>query len=86
MHEFVSETAIFGDLTRGPRVVDERVRQEMKKILAEVQNGDFANEWILENKAGKVRYNALQRQDLDHQIEQVGKQLRSRMSWLQNDK
>lgn len=82
MHDFVSETAIFGDLTRGPRVVDERVRLEMKKILAEVQNGEFAAEWILENKAGKPRYHALQQQDLSHPIEKVGKELRARMGWL----
>ncbi len=86
MHEFVSETAIFGDLTRGPRIIDQRTREEMRKILAEIQNGEFASEWILENKAGKPRYTALQNKDLNHQIEHVGEKLRSRMSWLQNEK
>ena len=86
MHDFVSETAIFGDLTRGPRVVDDRIRKEMSKILVEIQEGEFATEWILENQAGKPRYAALQAKDLNHPIEKVGKELRSRMTWLQNDK
>lgn len=82
MHEFVSETAKFGDLTRGPRIVSSAVRQEMKKILSEIQNGEFATEWVLENKAGLPRYRALLQKDLNHPVEKVGKELRSRMSWL----
>ena len=83
MHEFVSETAIWGDLTRGPRVVNEETRKEMKRILTEVQDGRFASEWVLENHAAKPRYYALQQRDLSHQVEKVGKELRSRMSWLE---
>lgn len=86
MHEYVSETAIFGDLTRGPRIVDQRVKSEMKQILKEIQDGEFASEWILENQAGKPRYTALQTRDLNHPVEQVGKKLRARMSWLQSKK
>lgn len=86
MHEFVSETAKFGDLTRGPRIVTEETRKEMKKILAEIQNGEFAAEWVLENQAGLPRYNALLKKDVNLLIETVGKKVRSRMSWLQNKK
>lgn len=86
MHEFISETAKFGDLTRGPRIVDDHVRASMKQVLEEIQNGTFAREWILENQAGQPRYNALLKRDLNHPIESVGKQLRSRMSWLKKDK
>lgn len=85
MHEFVSDTAKFGDLTRGPRVVDASTRERMKEILAEVRSGAFATEWVLENKAGCPRYRALLAQDLAHPIEEVGKELRSRMSWLQKE-
>ena len=82
MHEFVSETAKYGDLSRGPRVVDAHVRAEMKKILEEVRNGQFAREWILENQAGRPQYSKLLERDLNHPIEKVGKALRARMSWL----
>lgn len=82
MHEFVSETAKFGDLTRGPRIVDAHVKDSMRTVLKEVQDGTFAREWIAENEAGLPNYKRLLRQDLDHPIEDVGKQLRGRMSWL----
>ncbi|MEP6652241.1 MAG: ketol-acid reductoisomerase [Myxococcales bacterium] len=84
MHKFVSETAKYGDLTRGPRIVDDHVRAEMKKVLEEVRSGQFAREWIAETQTGKANYNALLQKDLDHPIESVGKKLRDRMSWLKN--
>lgn len=82
MHEFVSETAKFGDLTRGPRVVDDHVRATMKEVLTEIQNGKFAQEWIDENKGSRDRYNELLKKDLEHPIETVGKKMRDNMSWL----
>ena len=83
MHKFVSDTAKYGDLTRGPRVVNEATRLEMKKILNEIQNGKFANEWIEETRSGEKNYRALLKADLEHPVEKVGKELRSKMSWIQ---
>jgi ketol-acid reductoisomerase len=84
MHQFISETAKYGDLTRGPRVVDARTKKEMKKILTEVQNGTFARQWIRENEqAKKKNYNKLLKADMNRQIEKVGARLRERMPWLQ---
>ncbi|HVB99685.1 MAG TPA: ketol-acid reductoisomerase [Candidatus Dormibacteraeota bacterium] len=83
MHQFVSETAKYGDLSRGARVIDAHVRESMKKILAEVRSGAFAKEWIAEDAAGRPNYNSLLKQDVEHPIEKVGAQLRSRMAWLQ---
>ena len=82
MRYSVSNTAEYGDYTRGPRIIDERVKGEMKKILKEVQTGEFAREWILENQAGKPVYNKLKRMGLEHPIEKVGKELRAMMVWL----
>ncbi len=82
MHEFVSETAKYGDLTRGPRVVDAHARQQIKAILQEVKDGTFAREWIAENKNGKPKYNQLLEKDLNHPVEAVGRELRSHMAWL----
>jgi ketol-acid reductoisomerase len=84
MHEFISETAAYGDLTRGPRVVDDHVRATMKDILTEIQDGTFAKQWIDENNAGQPEYKRMMQEDLDHQIEKVGADLRSRMDWLEN--
>ncbi len=83
MHQFVSETAKYGDLTRGPRVVDAHVRETLKTILEEIRSGQFAREWVLENQANRPVYSKLLERDLNHPIEKVGKELRSRMSWLQ---
>jgi ketol-acid reductoisomerase len=83
MHQFVSDTAKYGDLTRGPRIVDSHVRENMKQVLKEVQDGTFAKQWIEENKAGQKNYKKLMQEDLDQPIEKVGKELRGRMSWLQ---
>ena len=72
MHQFISETAKWGDLTSGPRVVNDRAKKEMGKILKDIQKGKFAKKWIAENKAGKPVYNKLMQKDLDHPIEKVG--------------
>ena len=82
MRYSISDTAEYGDLTRGPRVVDEESKKEMKKILTEIQNGEFAREWILENQAGRPVYNALLKKGQEHPIEEVGTELRSMMSTL----
>jgi ketol-acid reductoisomerase len=82
MRYSVSNTAQFGDMTRGPRIVDDRTRAEMKRILAEIRSGEFAREWILENAAGRPVFKALERQGKEHRIEAVGEQLRSMMSWI----
>ncbi len=82
MHEFISETAKFGDLTRGPRVVNDRVKNEMRKILKEIQKGQFAREWIEENAAGRRNYKKMLKEDTNRQIEKVGARLRERMPWL----
>ena len=83
MHRFISETAKYGDLTRGPRVVNAGTKREMKKILKEIQQGKFARQWIAENKRGRKKYNQLMNRDLKHKIEKVGVKLRDRMPWLQ---
>ena len=84
MHEFVSETAIYGDLSRGPRIINSETKERMKTILDEIQNTTFAEEWIEENKSGKENYNRMMNDDQNQQIEKVGKELRERMSWLRN--
>jgi ketol-acid reductoisomerase len=82
MRYSVSDTAEYGDYSRGPRVIDAHVRETMRQILREVQSGAFAREWILENQAGRPHFLALRKQNAEHQIEQVGKGLRAMMSWL----
>ena len=82
MRSSISDTAEFGDLTRGSRVVTEETRREMRRILAQVQNGQFAKEWLLENQVGRPNYNARKRRDAEHLIEEVGARLRGMMSWL----
>jgi len=82
MRYSVSDTAEYGDYTRGPRVIDDNVRQTMEEILAEIQEGIFAREWLLENQAGRPVYTALKRQNAQHPIEEVGKDLRAMMGWL----
>jgi len=83
MYEFISDTAAYGDLTRGPRIIDEGAKERMREVLSEIQNGQFARDWILENQAGLPQHRALMRQRTEHEIERVGKALRGRMSWLQ---
>ena len=82
MRYSVSNTAEYGDLTRGPRIITDETRQEMKKILAEVRDGTFAREWILENAANRPVFNALEARDREHLIEKVGRKLRRMMSWI----
>jgi ketol-acid reductoisomerase len=82
MRYSISDTAEYGDMTRGRRVISEEVREEMALILEEIQSGEFAREWILENMAGRPVYNAIKRDDAEHEIEVVGRELRSMMTWL----
>ncbi len=82
MRYSVSNTAEFGDYTRGPRIVTAETKQEMKKILHEIQTGQFAREWILENKANQPTFQAIRRLEKTHQIEEVGKNLRRMMKWI----
>jgi ketol-acid reductoisomerase len=82
MHEFVSETAKYGDFVSGPRVINEETRQRMREVLADIQSGKFAKDWILENQAGLPVYNKMWQADLDHQLETVGAELRAKMPWL----
>jgi ketol-acid reductoisomerase len=82
MHRYISETAKYGDLTRGPRIVNERTKNEMRRILKEIRSGRFARQWIAENKAGRANYRRMLDADLQHPIEKVGAALRARMPWL----
>ncbi|MEE2659397.1 MAG: ketol-acid reductoisomerase [Candidatus Latescibacterota bacterium] len=82
MRSSISDTAEFGDLSRGRRVVTDETRAEMKKILADVQTGRFAKEWLLENQVGRPNYNLQKRRDAEHLIEEVGGRLRGMMPWL----
>lgn len=86
MRYSISNTAQYGDLTRGPRIVTEETKKEMKKILAEIQSGAFAKEWMLENKANKPVFTALTRKGQGHPIEKVGDKLRAMMPWLTKGK
>ena len=82
MRYSVSNTAEYGDYTRGPRIVTEQTKAEMKKILSEIQSGQFAREWILENKANQASFQAVRRRERNHPLEVVGKQLRRMMTWI----
>ena len=82
MRYSVSDTAEYGDVTRGPRVIDARVKDEMRRILGEIQNGDFAREWVAEDDAGRPNFSKLQEQGAEHSIEAVGAKLRAMMSWV----
>jgi len=82
MRYSISDTAEYGDMTRGRRIITEETREEMKAILDEIQSGEFAREWILENMANRPVYNAIKKIDSEHLIEQVGTQLRSMMGWI----
>ena len=83
MHEFISDTAAYGDLVSGPRVIDEHARKKMKEILDDIQTGKFAENWIKENEAGQPEFKRMMNNDLEHPIEEVGTDLRSRMDWLE---
>jgi ketol-acid reductoisomerase len=86
MRYSVSDTAEYGDLTRGKRIITSETREEMKRMLKEVQTGSFAKEWILENQVARPMFNALRKKEAEHPIEEVGKKLRSMMGWLQEKK
>ncbi|MEA5467382.1 ketol-acid reductoisomerase [Spirulina sp. 06S082] len=82
MRDSISNTAEYGDYTRGPRLVNADTKAEMKKILSEIQSGQFAREFVLENQSGKPGFTAMRRQEAEHPIEEVGKDLRAMFSWL----
>jgi len=82
MRYSISNTAEYGDYTRGPRIITDETRAEMKRILKEIQTGQFAKEWILENKAGAPSFKAMRRREREHQVEKVGRELRRLMTWI----
>ena len=84
MRYSVSDTAEYGDYTRGPRIVSDETKAEMRKILREIQTGQFAREWILENQAHRAGFLAMRKREADHQIEEVGGRLRKMMSWIKS--
>tara|TARA_B100000809_G_scaffold200958_1_gene201412 strand:- start:1362 stop:1715 length:354 start_codon:yes stop_codon:yes gene_type:complete len=86
MRYSISNTAEYGDLTRGKRIINERTKEEMKKILAEIQSGNFADEWITEYRCGLPHFKELRREGENHPIEKVGEELRALMPWLGNDR
>ena len=86
MRYSVSDTAEFGDYTRGPMVVNDEVRENMRKILTSIQDGSFAGEWIAENDEGRPTFNRLREENASHPIEEIGKELRSMMTWLKKTK
>ena len=84
MRYSISDTAEYGDYSRGPKVIDEHVKENMKKVLADIQDGTFAREWLAENDEGRPRFNQLRKENAAHNIEEVGKELRGMMSFLQD--
>jgi ketol-acid reductoisomerase len=85
MRYSISNTAEYGDLTRGKRVISDETRESMKKILGEIQSGEFAREWIAENRAGQENFQRMRKEQQGHQIEVEGKELRSHMDWIQTE-
>ena len=85
MRDSISNTAEYGDYTRGPRIVNEATKAEMRKILQEIQSGQFAREFVLENQSGKPGFTAMRRQEAEHSIEEVGKDVRAHFSWLKEE-
>jgi len=85
MRYSISNTAEYGDLTRGKRVISDTTKQEMRKILAEIQSGEFAREWIGENRAGQESFQRMRSEQADHQIEREGRELRKMMSWIDTE-
>lgn len=85
MRDSISNTAEYGDYTRGPRIVTDQTRAEMRKILQEIQSGQFAREFVLENQAGKPGFTAMRRMEAEQRIEDVGKDLRAMFSWMKQD-
>jgi len=85
MRSATSNTAQYGDLTRGSRIITKETREEMKKIPAEIQSGQFAREWIMENQTNQPVFKSLTKKDEEHLIEKVGKKLRGMMSWIKEE-
>jgi ketol-acid reductoisomerase len=85
MRDSISNTAEYGDMTRGKRVIGDETRQAMRQILADIQSGEFAKEWIAENRAGQENFQRMREEGTDHQVERVGRDLRSMMPWLEKD-
>ena len=85
MRYSISDTAEYGDVTRGPRVITPAVKQEMGRILAEIKDGTFAKEWVAEDEAGRPTFTKLVEEGKEHPIEKVGAQLRPMMSWIEQD-
>lgn len=85
MRYSISDTAQYGDMTRGPKIIDEHVRESMQETLRQIQSGEFAREWILENRAGRPVFRALDQRDRNHAIEKVGRELRAMMSWVRSN-
>jgi len=86
MRYSISNTAEYGDYTRGPRIIDDGVKARMKEILAEIQTGKFARDWVLENHAGQASFKAMRRKSAEHDIEKVGEKLRAMMPWIAANK
>src|ERR1051326_7552291 len=82
MRYSISNTAEYGDYTRGPRIIDDRVKAEMKRVLEEIQSGKFAKEWVLENTAGQASFKAMRRRGAEHPVEKIGEKLRTMMPWI----
>ena len=85
MRYSISNTAEYGDLTRGKRIIGPETRQAMKDVLSEIQSGEFAREWIAENRAGQENFQRMRAEQADHQVEREGKELRSHMDWIETD-
>ena len=86
MRYSISDTAEYGDYTRGPRVITDETRAEMRRILEAIQDGSFAREWLAENRAGRPNFERLRQADKDHEIERVGAELRAMMPWSEEGK
>jgi ketol-acid reductoisomerase len=86
MRYSISNTAEYGDYSRGSRLIDDRVKAEMKKVLEEIQTGKFAKEWVLENAAGQTSFKAMRKRAAQHPIEEVGEKLRAMMPWLKQNR
>ena len=82
MRYSISDTAEYGDYMTGNRIVTEETKKEMKKVLAEIQDGTFAKNWLLENMVGRPKFNAMRKMEAEHPIEKVGKELRGMMDWI----
>jgi ketol-acid reductoisomerase len=85
MRYSISNTAEYGDMTRGKRVISETTREAMKRILADIRSGDFAREWIAENRAGQENFKRMREEQARHQVEVVGRELRAQMDWIDTD-